>query len=56
MVRKNERKGIITLSEKNIFPLDSCVIPDFFKVTSFDVSDMQDKVESVLIMNGVTER
>lgn len=53
MVRKNERKGIITLSEKNIFPLDSCVIPDFFKVTSFDVSDMQDKVESVLIMNGV---
>ena len=53
MVRKNERKGIIPLSEKNIFPLDSCVIPDFFKVTSFDVSDMQDKVESVLIMNGV---
>ena len=53
MVRKNERKGIVTLSEKNIFPLESCVIPDCFRVASSPLDYMQDKVESVLIMNGV---
>ena len=35
MVREHERKGIITVTDKNAFPLDSCLIQDCYLVASF---------------------
>ncbi len=35
MVREHERKGIITVTDKNAFPLDSCLIQDCYRVASF---------------------
>ena len=34
MERKHEREGIVTLSEHNIMPVDSVVLPDEYQVGS----------------------
>lgn len=52
MVREHERKGIITVTDKNAFPLDSCLIQDCYRVASFAETHTQDKVQSILVTNG----
>jgi hypothetical protein len=40
MKRQHEREGIITLTKDNLFPVDSVVIPDEYRVRALELSNL----------------
>ena len=55
MQRDNERKGIVTLTEHNILPADSVILPEEYQVYLVFFHYEQDKVSGIIMMHGMIE-
>ena len=55
MNRKHEREGIVTLTKENIFSVESVFIQEEYRVPSIWLHLLQDKLEGIILSNGMLE-